>query len=77
MMHFTMHTLLLGLILKNFHHKQRGRENVNFCPLTFPPHLAHISSSIGSNYLVQTQQLTAYTYMSSRRMKNEPEEDEK
>ena len=33
-----------------------------FCRLTFPPPLAHISSSFGSNYLLPTQQLAAYTY---------------
>ena len=33
-----------------------------FSPLTFPPPLAHISSSFGSDYLLPTQQLVAYTY---------------
>ena len=61
-----------------------------FCPLTFPPPLAHISSSFGSYYLLPTQQLAAYTYqfkeeemwalgggnMRTRRRKYEDKEEE-
>ena len=44
-MHFTMHILPLGFIFENFHHKQRGLENVNFLS-------AHFSSSFGSHFLL-------------------------
>ena len=40
-----MHILPLGFILKTFHHKQRGLENVKFLS-------AHFSSSFGSHFLL-------------------------
>jgi len=54
-----------------------------FCLLTFPPLLAHISSSFGSYFLLPTQQLAAYTYqfqgggnVSLRRRKYEDKKEE-
>ena len=40
-----MHILPLGFILKIFHHKQKGLENVNFFAV-------HFSSSFGSHFFL-------------------------
>ena len=72
-MHFPINILPLGFILEKIHHMQRGILSAPF------------SSSFGSNYLLPTQQLVAYTYqckeeeiwawgggkVSQRRRKNE------
>ena len=59
---YNAHTAAGIYFWKNFTISKEALKMSIFCPLTFPPPLAHISSSFGSYYLLPTQQLAAYTY---------------